>query len=67
MEDLQKLLLKLFDNLDSEIKEIVSEVYAIEKEYIILNKSSYGINEKIRDIVDSHARYQIQKGGPDEN
>ena len=67
MEDLQKLLLKLFDNLDSEIKEIVSEVYAIEKEYVVLHQSPYGINEKIRDIVDKHARYQIQKGDPNEN
>lgn len=67
MEDLQKLLLKLFDNLDSEIKEIVSEVYAIEKEYIVLHQSPYGINEKIRDIVDKHARYQIQKGDLNEN
>ena len=67
MEDLQKLLLKLFDNLDEEIKEIVSEVYAIEKEYIILHQSPYGINEKIRDIVDKHARFQIKEGNQDEN
>jgi sugar-specific transcriptional regulator TrmB len=67
MQDLQELLLNLFESLDSEVKEIVSEVYALEKEYIILHQSAYGINEKIKDIIDRHARFLIAHEVQDEN
>ncbi len=67
MQDLQELLLNLFESLDSEVKEIVSEVYALEKDYIILHQSAYGINEKIKDIIDRHARFLITHEVQDEN
>jgi len=67
MENLQNVLLGLFSELDEETKEIVSEVYALEKEYMDFFQSPHGINEKIKDIIDKHSRYILTKEGNYEN
>jgi len=61
MKDLQLILLDLFNELDPEIKEIVSEVYLIEREYMDFYQKHHGINEKIRDVIDKYAKYPIDR------
>lgn len=60
MKDLQSILLDLFNDLDPNIKGIVSEVYFIEREFIDFYKKPHGINEKIRDVIDKYAKYPIE-------
>jgi site-specific DNA-adenine methylase len=61
MKDMQKILLDLFDELDQDIKGIVSEVYLIEREYMDFYKKPRGINEKIRDVIDKYAKFPTEE------
>jgi hypothetical protein len=68
MPNLQDVLIGLFNEMDDEeVKQIVSEVYSVEKEYIDFHQNPHGILERIKDIVDSHARYILRNEGQDEN
>ncbi len=57
--NLQELLLKYFSELPPDIKEIVSEVYALEREYSDFYEKPRNINSKIRDIIERVADYRI--------
>jgi hypothetical protein len=61
MKDMQSVLLDLFNELDHDIKEIVSEVYSIEREYIDFYKVPHGIKEKIRDVIDKYAKFPMNE------
>ena len=60
MENLQDVLLGLFKTLDPDIKEIVSEVYDLERESMDFYQNKYGINIKIIDVIDRVARYETR-------
>jgi len=62
MKDLQSILLDLFEELDPDIKGIISEVYLIEREFMDFYKKPHGINEKIRDVIDKYAKFPLGGG-----
>lgn len=57
MKNLQLILLDLFNDLEPEIREIVSEVYTIEREYIDFYEKPHGINERIKNVIDKYTEY----------
>ena len=61
--NLQELLLSYFKELDPDIKEIVSEVYFLERENIDFFDGSQHIKPKIKDIIDRVASFNLRNKG----
>lgn len=57
--NLQQLLLSYFDKLEPDIKEIVSDVYRIEREYSDFYDNPRNIKIKIRDIVERVSDFRV--------
>ena len=58
--NMQELLISYFRELDPDIKEIVADIYSLEREFIDFYDSPYGIKGKIRDIIDRVAKEQLR-------
>lgn len=56
---LQELLLSYFSDLEPDIKEIVSEVYMLEREYSDFYEKPRNINTKIKDIIERVADFRV--------
>ena len=56
---LRELLLQYFSELPPDLREIVSEVYALEREYSDM-ENPRNIKLKIRDVIDKVASYRLQ-------
>ncbi len=61
--NLQELLLSYFSDLDADIKEIVSEVYQLEREYSDFYERPRNIKPKIKDIINRVADYRVNHPG----
>ena len=64
--NLQKLLSNYFNELDSDLSEIVTDVYSLERNYMDYYGSNRGLLIKIKDIIDRVADLQElseQEGG----
>ena len=56
--NLQQLLMSYFSELDPDIKEIVSEVYLLEREYIDYYESNKNLKIKIRNVIERVADFK---------
>jgi hypothetical protein len=57
---IQEKLLTLIRQLDTDMQELVAEVILLERDHLDMLKPR-GIKEKIRDVIDKHARYSPGK------
>lgn len=55
---LRSLLLQYFSELPDDLREIVSEVYTLEREYSDM-ENPRNIKLKIRDVIDEVANYRL--------
>jgi hypothetical protein len=56
--NLQELLLSYFSELEPDIKEIVSDVYALEREYSDFYENPRNIKTKIKDVIERVADFR---------
>lgn len=66
MPNLQKQILSLFTDIDSELKEIVAEVLLIEQEFIHMERPR-GIMDRIDHVLDRVARHALKEKGNHED
>lgn len=59
--NLQELLLSYFRELEPNIKEIVSEVYYLERENMDIYERPRNIIPKIKDVIDRVARIDLSE------
>lgn len=57
--NLQQLLLSYINKLEPDIREIVSDVYSLEREYSDFYDNPRNIKTKIRDIVERVSDFRV--------
>lgn len=62
MLNLQELLLSYFLELEPDIQEIVSEVYALEREYSDYYESNKNLKVKIKNVIERVADFRQDYG-----
>ncbi|NLD47445.1 MAG: hypothetical protein GX660_09630 [Clostridiaceae bacterium] len=60
--NLQELLLSYFLELEPDIQEIVSEVYALEREYSDYYESNKNLKVKIKNVIERVADFRQDYG-----
>lgn len=58
MLNLQQLLLSYFSELEPDVQEIVSEVYALEREYSDYYESNKNLKIKIKNVIERVADFR---------
>jgi len=62
MVNLQELLISYFLELEPDVQEIVSEVYALEREYSDYYESNKNLKIKIKNVIERVADFQQDYG-----
>jgi regulator of replication initiation timing len=62
MLNLQELLMSYFSELEEDVKEIVSDVYALEREYSDYYESNKNLKIKIKNVIERVADFQLNSG-----
>lgn len=63
MLNLQQLLLSYFSELEPDVQEIVSEVYALEREYSDYYESNKNLKIKIKNVIERVADFRQDNYG----